>query len=178
MFILIVIAIQKILQVWVHIMGDHWLHPRQLLKTRQRGHDFSTLSFATTQLFSSWTLSLRRSFSRSIHIATPSVFSLLYKQLMLSPLRLHVARLGLATRCCKSWLPAAATESSRTELSVGSTGLVPPTLLSPVPSVPPHFCSLSLVLSLKLEVWLTSCLQSCCRVRKDRACSKIKKNDV
>jgi len=56
---------------------------------------------------------------------------------MLSPV-LQIAHLGLATSCCKSWLPAAATDSPQTELSVDSIGSVPPTLLSPAPSAPPR----------------------------------------
>lgn len=46
-----------------------------------------------------------------------------------------VYRLELATRCWQSWLPIAATDFTPPKLLVGSTGSVPPTLLSLVSPV-------------------------------------------
>ena len=51
----------------------------------------------------------------------PFPLSLLSRQLMLPP----ISTLVLATRWCKSWLPAVAPDSPPTELSVDSNGSVP-----------------------------------------------------
>ena len=83
----------------------------------------------------------------------------------LSPLLQHVARLGLAIRCCNTWLPVAATDSVQTNISVELAGSVPPTLHSPVPPVrvppPVRVCLYQIILNITPQsgpVWYLVCL--------------------
>ena len=125
---------------------------RQLRISRDKGDTLSRrfrLRLPTSVSSTSSTLSLHRSLSLTVPVATPSPFSLLSWPLMLINLFLHASCLGLATCRCRSKLPTAV----------------------------PRSRSWALVLLLPFgEVRLALCQQRWCRVRKESACCRTNEN--
>ena len=124
-------------------------------KSRQRGHAIATLSrrfrlrLPTSIPSTSSTLSLHRSLSLTVPLATPPPFSHQSWPLVLIPLFLQSSGLELATCCCRSKLLTAV----------------------------PRSRSWALVVLLPFaEVRLTPGLQRSCRVRKEIACCRTNEN--
>ena len=96
-------------------MGDQWLELRRLLLiSRDKGDTLSRrfrLRLPTSIPSTSSTLSLHRSLSLTVPLATPSPFSHLSWPLVLIPLFLQSSGLGLATCCCRSKLLTAVPRS-------------------------------------------------------------------
>ena len=134
-------------------MGDQWLELRRLLLiSRDKGDTLSRrfrLRLPTSIPSTSSTLSLHRSLSLTVPLATPSPFSQLSWPLVLIPLFLQSSGLGLATCCCRSKLLTAVPRS--------------------------RYWALVLLLPFA-EVRLTRCLQRWCRVRKECVCCRTNEN--
>lgn len=124
----------SMLQVRIHPKGDQCFQSLRQLLLRRLALCFlfrlpkSIPSYSSTPSLYDWL--------SPITLAVSSPFSLFPRLLVLSrnsfsPVFLYVAHVGLATRCCKRWLSAVATDFLPTELLlVDLTTSVPPVRFS------------------------------------------------